>query len=64
MSRFVSGVILGVVLGAGVVAWGADTYARQNAMNGWTVEIDGDEVCSNPTMWRATRTIECDEDER
>jgi hypothetical protein len=62
VTKFFGGVLLGVVLGAFLVALGSPLLASSDGyMLGWTViNADGDEVCSDPFIWTATKEIECD----
>lgn len=59
MSRFVAGLVIGVVLGAGASAYAAGCFGSGTA-HGWTVTKDGDEVCSNPDIDAVAKAIECD----
>jgi hypothetical protein len=59
MSRFLAGLIVGLVLGACVSAYAASCFGRGTA-HGWTVIKDGDEVCSDPEINDSLKEIECD----
>lgn len=43
----------------GVAAGGAKIIGT-GYLTGVTVEIDGDEVCTDPYYWSATNTLECE----
>lgn len=55
MKKFVTGLVMGLTLGATVTASAATGY-----MMGWTVSINGHEICSDPFVWSNLREIECD----
>jgi hypothetical protein len=58
MKKFVWGVLLGLFLGGAATA--TAVTSTDGPMLGWTVEdADGDEVCTDPWMYRAVKTIEC-----
>lgn len=58
MRKFAFGFITGLLLGfAGPVA---AAIVGPRYLLGWSVTKDGDEVCSDPFIWPATREIECD----
>jgi hypothetical protein len=50
--------ILGIITAASILV-GAHAFAA-SFLYGWTVEVGGSEVCEDPYMNNATRTIECD----
>jgi hypothetical protein len=53
--------LLAIMTAATILIGAQITYAwAASYLYGWTVEIGGDEVCSDPYMNSATRTIECD----
>lgn len=69
-SRF--GFVLGLVLGLGVATAGSSvippeqqampmaTCVGQGYAFGWVVTLGGEEVCSEPFLWSATKEIECE----
>jgi hypothetical protein len=59
MSRFVVGLIIGLLLGTSVSAYAAGCFGSGSAY-GWTVTKDGDEVCSDPDINTSSKEIECD----
>jgi hypothetical protein len=53
--------LLGMITAASILVGGHVTFAwAASYLYGWTVEVDGTEVCSDPYMNSASRTIECD----
>ena len=59
MVRFIAGVVVGVTLGITVSAI-ASTIVGTGGLVGWTVEHDGEEICSDPSVDKAAKVIECD----
>jgi hypothetical protein len=59
MLRFSSGLITGLVLGTAMTAFAAGIFG-QGYLNGWTINKDGEEVCSDPYVYPASKEIECD----
>ena len=60
MKRFLSGLAVGLVVGSAGVALAATIVGSSGYLFGWAVKKDGDEICSSPHVWTATREIECD----
>jgi hypothetical protein len=58
MRKFVAGFFLGFLL-AGGGAWAANCFGEGYLM-GWTVTMQGDEVCSDPFVWAGIKEIECE----
>ena len=58
MTKFLIGLIAGLILGGATVGVAASCLGQGYAM-GWTVTKDGDEVCDDLYIW-STREIECD----
>jgi hypothetical protein len=60
MRRFFVGVVLGAFIGSATTAVAAQIVGSTGYLMGWTVEIDGEEVCEDPYVWTATKEIDCD----
>lgn len=61
MRNFLLGLGAGLVIGlAGTAASAARIVGDTGYLMGWSVTVSGDEVCSDPYVWTATREIECD----
>jgi hypothetical protein len=59
MSRFLAGLIIGLILGGAASAYAAGCFGEGTA-HGWTVTKDGDEVCSGPQIDNVQKEIQCD----
>ena len=59
MSRFVAGLVIGLVLGTCASAYAAGCFGSGTG-HGWTVTKGGDEVCSDPDIDAVAKEIECD----
>lgn len=57
MKNFLAGVAVGVTLAA-ATATAAEVLGGGYLM-GWTVEVDGETVCSSPFIWNALKEIDC-----
>lgn len=60
MRRFVTGLTLGVFLGAATTALAAQVVGSSGYLMGWEVKVNGEEVCDDPYVWPGTKEIECD----
>ena len=60
MKRFISGVVVGVLIGSGAVALSAALVGEDGPLLGWTVLVEGEEACSDPIVRVSTREIECE----
>ncbi|MBX3513666.1 MAG: hypothetical protein KF748_01245 [Xanthobacteraceae bacterium] len=59
MIKFLAGAIFGFVLAIGASAYAA-VLSGDGYLFSWTVTKDGEEICSAPFVWSATKEIECD----
>lgn len=59
MRRFLLGLVLGALLGASGTAIAA-ACGGTGYLHGWTVTLDGEEICDDPYVWAGLRLIECD----
>lgn len=55
MWKFMVGLLSGFAFGVITATAMADGY-----MIGWTVTLDGTEICSDPFIWSSIKEIECD----
>jgi hypothetical protein len=60
MLRFLSGLIIGVVIGSAVGAFAAVIAGDNGYLLGWTVTKDGEQICSDPFICTGINEIECD----
>lgn len=60
MSRFLLGLLTGIVVASSVPALAARLVGSDGVLAGWTVLVDGDEVCTDPSVSVSTMEIECD----
>jgi hypothetical protein len=60
MKKIAIGFVAGLIAGAAVPVGAAALVGSTGYLFGWTVTMDGDEVCDAPFIWTATREIECD----
>lgn len=60
LRSLVSGFVLGFLFGAASVAVAARLVGDNGYLFGWTVTVEGREVCHDPYVWVDTREIECD----
>lgn len=59
MKKFIFGLVLGLILGAVAVSWAARIVGGNGYLIGWSVTLDGDEICSDPFIWVSIKEIEC-----
>lgn len=60
MKKITIGFIAGLIAGAAVPAGAAALVGGTGYLFGWTVTMNGDEICDAPFIWAGTREIECD----
>ena len=60
MRKFGLGLALGLAIGFAGTASAANLIGSSGYLMGWTVTVDGDEVCDSPYAWSSTKEIECD----
>lgn len=60
MKNFLYGLLCGVALTSAAAAVAAQVVGSSGYLMGWEITKDGDEICSDPYVWTATREIECD----
>lgn len=60
MKKFSVGLITGLLLGAVVPVSAAAVVGSTGYIFGWTVTMDGNEICDAPFVWVELREIECD----
>ena len=59
MIRFLTGFMLGAIIGTALMAEAA-VVAGSGYIMGWDVTKLGETICSDPYVWEATHEIECD----
>jgi hypothetical protein len=60
MGRFALGLLVGLALGVAATAHAAIIAGDSGYLLGWSILKDGEDNCSDPFVWTATREIECD----
>jgi hypothetical protein len=60
MKKFVAGFIAGLTTALAISAFAAKMVGGNGYLTGWEITKDGEEICSDPYVWTATREIECD----
>ena len=60
MRKFLVGLAAGLTMGAAGAASAAQLIGRTGYLAGWTVTKGGEELCSMPYVWTASREIECE----
>jgi len=58
MSRFIAGVLLGLLGGAAATTYAA-TCVRSGELPGWSVFADGEQACKDPVIDTNTKEIDC-----
>jgi hypothetical protein len=59
MGKFLAGIVIGLVVGSSAAAFAA-AVAGDGFLIGWTINKDGEEICSDPYVWSGLKEIECD----
>lgn len=58
MKKFLFGVIVGFAL-ASSLAYAAIIMGSDGYLMGWSIMVDGEEICSDPFIWTSIQEIEC-----
>ena len=59
MRKFITGFITGAFLAAAAPVAAASLVGNSGYLFGWTVTVNGNDICDSPYIWTATREIEC-----
>jgi hypothetical protein len=59
VTRFLAGVLGGVVLALALSAYAARMVGQSGTLDGWSVIVEGEEACSDPEVDIAAREISC-----
>lgn len=59
MTRFIVGMAVGLVIGLGASAYAA-TCIGSGGLHGWTVIVQGEEACTDPSVDPTSKEIECE----
>ena len=59
MRKFLTGFITGAFLAAAAPVAAATLVGGTGYLFGWTVTVNGNDICDSPYIWTATREIEC-----
>lgn len=60
MRKFVAGFVAGTLFATATMALAAKVVGNNGHLLGWSVTVDGEEVCDSPYVWQSLREIECD----
>lgn len=60
MRRYAIGFLVGLLTGATASVLAAQLVGGTGYLMGWSVTVNGEEVCDDPYVWPGTREIECD----
>jgi hypothetical protein len=60
MTRFLAGVLVGVVLALALSAYAARIVGESGTLKGWSVTVQGEEACSDPEVDVEEKEISCD----
>ena len=59
MKKYLTGFICGILIGAAGSVFAARFVGGNGYLIGWDVSVNGEDVCTDPYIWVATREIEC-----
>lgn len=62
MSRFVLGMLVGLLVGIVFTAQAAIVGGDDGLLSGWRVLKGTNEICTDPVVWVSIREIECKPD--
>ena len=64
MKTCIFGLAVGLIVSSAFAAYAdaddIESFIASGYARGWTVSIKGNEVCSDPYVWSASKDIECD----
>lgn len=60
MKKFLLGLLIGLTFGIAITAHAQKIVGGDGYLVGWTVTVEGGEVCDTPFVWTSLREIECD----
>ena len=59
MSRFIAGLLVGIVLALALSAYAARIVGQDGTLDGWSVTVEGEEACADPEVDIEAREISC-----
>lgn len=60
MHKYLIGFLAGALFSLSATSFAARLVGDVGYLFGWSVTVDGEEVCDDPYIWTATKEIECD----